>query len=76
MKYEAKVKYAKINEVSGKEQVISESYIVNNAETFADAEKQTFEYMAERTQQTVIPAIKQSDVEDILGGEGEGDWFY
>jgi len=74
MKYESKVKYVKLNEISGKEQTVSESYIVNNAETFADAEEQTFKYMAERTAATVIPAIKISDVDDII--TGDGDWYY
>lgn len=74
MKYEAKVKYTKLNDVSGKEQVVSESFIVDNAETFSDAEKQTVEYMAERTSSTVMAAIKISDIEDII--TGVGDWYY
>ena len=74
MKYEAKVKYTKLNEISGKEQSVTESYVIRDAETFADAEQQTFKYMAERTQQTVIPAIKISDIDDII--EGIGDWYY
>ena len=74
MRYEAKVKYMKLNEISGKEQNITESYIIRQAETFADAEAQTFIYMEERTPQTVIPAIKISDIEEIY--DGAGDWYY
>jgi len=74
MKYEAKVKYTKLNEISGKEQVVSEIYIVNDAETFSDAEYQTFKYMAERTPSTIMAAIKISDIEDV--SSGIGDWYY
>jgi hypothetical protein len=75
MKYEAKVKYTRINEISGKEQTVSESYIVNDAETFADAEEQTFKYMAERTPSTVMAAIKISDVADIIDPTSGNDYF-
>lgn len=74
MKFEAKVKYEKINPINGKFVTVSESYLVKDAETFSDAEAQTLKYMAEITQATVIPAIKISDVEDIIGIDAE--WYY
>ncbi len=74
MKFEAKVKYEKINPINGKFVTVSEVYLVKDAETFSDAEAQTLAHMAEITQATVIPAIKISDVEDII--DGIGDWYY
>ncbi len=74
MKFEAKVKYEKINPINGKFVTVSEAYLVKNAETFSDAEAQTLKHMAEITEATVIPAIKISDVEDIIGIDAE--WYY
>lgn len=74
MKYEAKVKYVKLDEISGKEKSVSESYIIENAETFADAEEQTFKFMEQITSSTVVAAIKISDIEEII--YGNGSFFY
>lgn len=74
MKYEAKVKYLHIAPETGKERILTESYIVANAEAWFDAEKQVFEQMAKLTTQTIIPAIKISDIEDIV--RSDADWFY
>ena len=74
MKFEAKVKYEKINPINGKFVTVSESYLVKDAETFSDAEAQTLAHMAQITEATVIPAIKISDVEDIIGIDAE--WYY
>ncbi len=84
MKFEAKVKYEKITPINGKFVTVSESYLVKDAETFSDAEAQTLAHMAQITEATVIPAIKISDVEDIIGNEyvadlkeaEGGDWYY
>lgn len=74
MKYESKVKYEKVNPINGKFVTVSEAYLVENAETFSDAEAQTLKYMAQITNATVIPAIKISDVENIIAND-EGDYY-
>lgn len=71
MIYESRVKYSTLNPRNGKEEVVTETYIIPNAETFSDAENQTYTEMAKITPNTVIPAIKISDVDEILLDEGE-----
>ena len=74
MKYEVRVKYAHIDPNSGKEKVVTENYIIADAETWADAEKQLYTQMAKITSQAITKVIKLSDVVEIL--KSEGDWFY
>lgn len=74
MKYEVRVKYAHIDPNSGKEKVVTENYIIADAQTWADAEKQLYTQMAKITAQTVTKVIKLSDIVEIL--KSEGDWFY
>lgn len=74
MKYEAKVKYATILPESGKEKVITENYLIADAETWADAEEQVATQMAKLTNSQVTRAIKISDIIDVTGDEG--DVFY
>jgi hypothetical protein len=73
MKFEAKVKYHRIDPASGKEKQVSQDYILE-AETFGQAEEDTLKAMAEITPATVAKAIKISDVAEII--ESEGDNFY
>ena len=73
MKYEARVKYSKVDDF-GKVKEVTENYVVADAETWANAELQTFDYMAELTSNTIIPAIKISDIEEII--QSNGEWFY
>lgn len=74
MKYEAKVKYSTISPESGKEKVITENYLIADAETWADAEEQVATQMAKITKEQVTRAIKISDVVDVTGDDGE--FFY
>jgi hypothetical protein len=74
MNFEAKVKYEKIDPLTGKNKVVSETYLLD-AETFGDAEEKTIKYMADITNAQVISTVKKSDVEDIIG-DTESDMFY
>jgi hypothetical protein len=74
MNFEAKVKYEKLDPVSGKNKVISEPYLLD-AETFGDAEEKTLKYMADITSATVIATVKKSDIEDVVGDQ-DNDVFY
>lgn len=75
MNFEAKVKYEKIDPVSGKNKVISETYLLD-AETFGDAEVKTLKYMAAVTSSTVVATIKKSDIHEVIGDDGAPDVFY
>jgi len=74
MKYEAKVQYEKIDELSGKEKKVTETYILD-AETFGDAEEKTFKEMAKITTATVIATIKKSDYVEIGGDLDAGKYY-
>jgi hypothetical protein len=74
MKYEVRVKYARINPTSGKEVITTENYIIADAETWADAEQQLYEQMAKITNQSITKVIKLSDIIDIV--KSEGDCWY
>ena len=75
MKYEARVKYAHIDPVKGKEVVTTENYIIADAETWGDAEQQLYEQMAKITSgELITKAIKLSDIVDIVKSEGDY-WF-
>jgi hypothetical protein len=73
MNFEAKVKYHRIDPVSGREKQIVENYILE-AETFGQAEELTLKCMEQITPATVAKAISISDVAEII--ESEGDNFY
>lgn len=74
MKFEAKVNYSHIDQQSGKEKKITESYIIPDAVNWTDAETQLTEQMAKITNATITKSIKISDIIDIV--KSEGDFWY
>lgn len=74
MNYEAKVRYVKIDEHSGKEKQVSETYLLD-AETFGDAEQKTLSEMAKVTDATVVATIKKSDILQVIGDEDSGKFY-
>lgn len=74
MNFEAKVKYEKIDPSSGKNKVVTETYLLD-AETFGDAETRTMEYMKALTDATVIATVKKSDIGEGVGDK-DNDLFY
>lgn len=69
--FEAKVKYSKIDEESGKQIVANESYILD-AVSFTDAESTMFEKMEELTSgEFSIEAIVKSKISEIHVKDGE-----
>lgn len=64
MIYESKVSFTKIDN-KGNDKVVKEKYMVAEAETFGDAEKQTFEYCDGETDLDVID-VKRSKVKEII----------
>lgn len=74
MNYEAKVKYVKLDPLSGKEKTVSETYLLD-AETFGDAEVKTFKEMEKITNATIIATIKKSDIADVIGDKDSSRFF-
>jgi len=74
MNFEAKVKYAKIDAISGKEKTVSETYLLD-AETFGDAEEKTIKYMSEITSAQVISTVKKSNIEEAVGDKYSGTFY-
>jgi Domain of unknown function (DUF4494) len=73
--FECKVRYAKIDEKSGKEKTVTESYLVD-AVSFTDAEDRIFKEMqAVISDNFKVVAIKRVNYTDLFK-DGTGDRFY
>ena len=70
MIYEGTISYMKIDK-NGNEKVIKESYIVDNVETFADAELALFEEFKSLNAIDII-AIKRSRLKEIANKHAVG----
>ena len=71
MIYEIQAQFTKIDN-KGNEKVIKEKYMVENAETFGDAETQGYEYCKGETDLEIV-AIKRSKVREIINKRNTDD---
>ena len=73
--FECKVKYAKIDEKSGKDKTVTESYLVD-AVSFSDAEERIFKELEKLISgEFTVVAIKRVNYSDVLTNE-TGDRYY
>jgi len=71
MIYETKCSFIKVDD-NGNDKVVKERYIVEEAESFGDAEKQTYDFCDGETDLDVID-VKRSKIKEILNSRDTGD---
>ena len=71
MIYEIQAQFTKIDN-KGNDKVIKDKYMVENAETFGDAETQGYEYCKGETDLEIV-AIKRSKVREIINKRNTDD---
>ena len=71
MIYETKCSFIKVDD-NGNDKVVKERYIVEEAENFGDAEKQTYDFCDGETDLDVID-VKRSKIKEILNSRDTGD---
>lgn len=72
MIYEVTINYTKFDEEKQTEKSVKENFIVNEAESFADAETQAYEYCKAFKDAEVV-AIKQSKIKEIANERKDTD---
>ena len=72
MIYEVQVTYTKFDEEKQTEKSVKENFIVNEAESFADAETQAYEY-CKAFKDADVTAIKQSKIKEIANERSNQD---
>ena len=71
MIYETKCSFIKVDD-NGNDKVVKERYIVEEAESFGDAEKQTYDFCDGETDLDVID-VKRSKIKEILNKRNSSD---
>ena len=71
MIYETKCSFIKVDD-NGNDKVVKERYIVEEAESFGDAEKQTYDFCDGETDLDVID-VKRSKIKEILNKRNSAD---
>ncbi|MBQ3989792.1 MAG: DUF4494 family protein [Bacteroidales bacterium] len=72
MIYEVTINYTKFDEEKQTEKSVKENFIVNEAESFSDAEQQAYEYCKAFNDAEVV-AIKQSKIKEIANERSNQD---
>ncbi len=73
--YEAKVRYDKIDETTGKEKSVTEPYLID-AISFTEAETRIHEEMSEYISGDFdVVSIKRDNISEIIAIDGKGQWY-
>ena len=71
MIHESKIAFTKVDD-NGNDKVIKERYLIADAESFGDAEEQTYDFCDGETGLDVID-VKRSKIKEILNSRDTGD---
>lgn len=71
MIHESKIAFTKVDD-NGNDKVIKERYLIADAESFGDAEEQTYDFCDGETGLDVID-VKRSKIKEILNSRDNGD---
>lgn len=71
MIHESKISFTRVDE-NGNDKVIKERYLIAEAESFGDAEEQTYDFCEGETGLDVID-VKRSKIKEILNSRDTGD---
>lgn len=71
MIHESKIAFTKVDD-NGNDKVIKERYLIAEAESFGDAEEQTYDFCEGETGLDVID-VKRSKIKEILNSRDTGD---